>query len=95
MTESGKEPTESVFTFRGKRYDIKSLPGDVKDLVGDLRRANLQLRKYQNTVKVLTLGTRELTKQLDKKLKEISSLSKSAWVDWRQSQSRLFLANPL
>ncbi|HGY5549191.1 MAG TPA: DUF6447 family protein [Prochlorococcus sp.] len=75
MTESGKEPTESVFTFRGKRYDIKSLPGDVKDLVGDLRRANLQLRKYQNTVKVLTLGTRELTDQLDQKLKGIHSLS--------------------
>ena len=78
MTESGKEPTESVFTFRGKRYDINALPGDVKDLVGDLRRANLQLRKYQNTVKVLTLGTRTLTEQLDKKLKEISSLSESA-----------------
>ena len=77
MTESGKEPTESVFTFRGKRYDIKSLPGDVKDLVGDLRRANLQLRKYQNTVKVLTLGTRELTDQLDQKLKGIHSLSES------------------
>ncbi|HGY5543967.1 MAG TPA: DUF6447 family protein, partial [Prochlorococcus sp.] len=44
MTESGKEPTESVFTFRGKRYDINALPGDVKGLVGDLRRANLQLR---------------------------------------------------
>ncbi len=78
MTESGKEPTESVFTFRGKRYDIKSLPGDVKDLVGDLRRANLQLRKYQNTVKVLTLGTRELTDQLDQKLKGIHSLSESS-----------------
>ncbi len=77
MTESGKEPTESVFTFRGKRYDIKSLPGYVKDLVGDLRRANLQLRKHQNTVKVLTLGTRELTEQLDKKLKGIHSLSES------------------
>ncbi len=78
MTESGKEPTESVFTFRGKCYDIKSLPGDVKDLVGDLRIANLQLLKHQNTVKVLTLGTRTLTEQLDKKLKEISSLSESA-----------------
>ena len=75
MSEPVANTKKSVFTFRGKRYDLNSLPGEVKDLVQGLRQANAQVRTHNDTLKVLALGRQRLSEQLNEKLKGIPPLS--------------------
>ena len=75
MSEPVANTKKSVFTFRGKRYDLNSLPGEVKDLVQGLRQANAQVRKHNDTLKVLALGRQKLSEQLNEKLKGNPPLS--------------------
>ena len=75
MSEPVANTKKSVFTFRGKRYDLNSLPVEVKDLVQGLRQANAQVRTHNDTLKVLALGRQRLSEQLNEKLKGIPPLS--------------------
>ncbi len=75
MSEPVANTKKSVFTFRGKRYDLNSLPQEVKDLVQGLRQANAQVRTHNDTLKVLALGRQRLSEQLNEKLKGIPPLS--------------------
>ena len=75
MSEPVANTKKSVFTFRGKRYDLNPLPGEVKDLVQGLRQANAQVRTHKDTLKVLALGRQKLSEQLNEKLKGIPPLS--------------------
>ena len=78
MSEPGANTKNSVFTFRGKSYDLNSLPEEVKGLVQGLRQANAQVRKHNDTLKVLALGRQRLSEQLNEKLKGIPPLSESS-----------------
>ena len=75
MSEPVANTKNSVFTFRGKRYDLNSLPQELKDLVQSLRQANAQVRKHNDTLKVLVVGRQRLSDQLNEKLKGIPPLS--------------------
>ena len=75
MSEPVANTKNSVFTFRGKRYDLNSLPQELKDLVQSLRQANAQVRKHNDTLKVLVVGRQRLSDQLNEKLNGIPSLS--------------------
>ncbi len=75
MSEPVANTKKSVFTFRGKRYDLNSLPQEVKDLVQGLRQANAQVRTHNDTLKVLGLGRQRLSEQLNEKLEGIPPLS--------------------
>ena len=72
MTESGQQPP--VLTFEGKRYDLNSLPDEVKELVRGMQVADAQLRMHEDTLKVLAVGRQSMAQQLNERLKSIPPL---------------------
>ena len=67
--ENKKIPT---LDFDGKKYDINSLPDEVKDLLKGLQIADTQIRMYKDTLRLLDLGKNSLGAQLKQKLETIS-----------------------
>ncbi len=74
MTESTEKNLDPILTFEGKRYDLKSLPDDLKELVRGMQVADAQLRMHEDTLKVLAVGRQTLARQLNEKLKTITPL---------------------
>ena len=63
-----------VLTFEGKRYDLNTLPDELKELVRGMQVADAQLRMHEDTLKVLAVGRQSLAMQLNEKLKTVTSL---------------------
>ncbi|MBM5814012.1 MAG: hypothetical protein FJ062_04540 [Cyanobacteria bacterium M_DeepCast_100m_m1_067] len=63
-----------VLTFEGKRYDLNSLPDDMKELVRGMQVADAQLRMHEDTLKVLAVGRQAMASQLNDKLQTITPL---------------------
>ncbi|MBD2423883.1 hypothetical protein KBY71_07975 [Cyanobium sp. T1B-Tous] len=63
-----------VLTFEGNRYDLNSLPDDMKELVRGMQVADAQLRMHEDTLKVLAVGRQAMASQLNDKLKTITPL---------------------
>ena len=57
--------------FDGKKYDINSLPDDVKELLKGLQVADTQIRMHKDTLRLLDLGKNSLGAQLKQKLENI------------------------
>jgi len=68
-SENKKLPT---LDFDGKKYDINSLPEEVKDLLKGLQIADTQIRMHKDTLRLLDLGKNSLGAQLKQKLENIS-----------------------
>jgi hypothetical protein len=66
--ENRKLPT---LDFDGKKYDINSLPDDVKELIKGLQVADTQIRMHKDTLRLLDLGKNSLGAQLKQKLENI------------------------
>ena len=69
--ENKKIPT---LDFDGKKYDINSLPDEVKDLIKGLQVADTQIRMHKDTLRLLDLGRNSLGAQLKQKLQNISPI---------------------
>ena len=63
-----------VLTFEGKRYDLNTLPNELKELVRGMQVADAQLRMHEDTLKVLAVGRQSLATQLNEKLKGVNPL---------------------
>ena len=63
-----------VLTFEGKRYDLNTLPDELKELVRGMQVADAQLRMHEDTLKVLAVGRQSLAMQLNEKLKNVTPL---------------------
>ena len=63
-----------VLTFEGKRYDLNSLPDDIKELVRGMQVADAQLRMHEDTLKVLAIGRQSMAMQLNERLQAITPL---------------------
>ena len=63
-----------VLTFEGKRYDLNTLPDELKELVRGMQVADAQLRMHEDTLKVLAVGRQSLATQLNEKLKGVTPL---------------------
>tara|TARA_A100000164_G_C21493199_1_gene578928 strand:+ start:242 stop:493 length:252 start_codon:yes stop_codon:yes gene_type:complete len=61
-----------ILEFDGKKYDINSLPDEVKELLKGLKVADTQIRMHKDTLKLLELGKNSLGAQLKQKLENIS-----------------------
>jgi hypothetical protein len=72
MTDSA--PNNPVLTFEGKRYDLNTLPDDLKELVRGMQVADAQLRMHEDTLKVLAVGRQSLATQLNERLKSIAQM---------------------
>ena len=72
MTETPDQ--NPVLTFEGKRYELKSLPEEVQELVRGMQVAEAQLRMHEDTLKVLAIGRQSMAVQLNEKLKDVTPL---------------------
>ena len=72
MTESASN--NPVLTFEGKRYDLNTLPDELKELVRGMQVADAQLRMHEDTLKVLAVGRQSLAMQLNEKLQSVTPL---------------------
>ncbi|MCX5939266.1 MAG: DUF6447 family protein [Cyanobium sp. LacPavin_0920_WC12_MAG_62_9] len=63
-----------VLTFEDKRYDLNSLPDEMKELVRGMQVADAQLRMHEDTLKVLAVGRQSMAMQLNEKLKGITPM---------------------
>ena len=73
-SEENKANQPPILNFGGKRYDLNSLPDELKELVKGMQVAEAQIRMHQDTVKVLTLGRQTLGAQISEKLKSEKEL---------------------
>mgnify|MGYP003344534675 CR=1 FL=1 len=73
MTDSAQQQPP-VLTFEGKRYDLNTLPEELKELVRGMQVADAQLRLHEDTLKVLAVGRQSMAFQLNEKLKDITPL---------------------
>ena len=53
MTDSSAKKNEAILSFEGKRYDLNTLPDEIKELVRGMQVADAQLRMQEDTLKVL------------------------------------------
>ena len=74
MNASNPSQQDPILNFEDKRYDIKSLPQEVRDLVRGLQVADAQLRMHEDTLKVLAVGRQSLANQLKSRLENIRPL---------------------
>jgi hypothetical protein len=71
-TTTAQQPP--VLTFEGNRYDLNSLPDDLKELVRGMQVADAQLRFHEDTLKVLAVGRQSMAMQLNERLTAITPL---------------------
>ena len=69
--ENKKSP---VLDFDGKKYDIDSLPDEVKEILKGLQVSDTQIRMYKDTLRLLELGRNSLGTQLKQKLENIPTV---------------------
>ncbi len=69
MTEKNIENNSPVLTFEGKKYKVNDLSNDTKEIIKGLKIAETQLKMYEDTLKLLSIGRNSLAKQLREKLK--------------------------
>ena len=74
MSETPSKPNEAILTFEGKRYDLNTLPDELKELVRGMQVADAQLRMHEDTLKVLAVGRQSMASQLNEKLKGIAPM---------------------
>ena len=75
MTDSASTPNEPILTFEGKKYDLNTLPDELKELVRGMQVADAQLRMHEDTLKVLAVGRQSMAAQLNQKLKGIAPMT--------------------
>lgn len=63
-----------ILTFEGKRFDLNSLPDELKELVRGMQVADAQLRMHEDTLKVLAVGRQSMAMQLNERLKDVEAL---------------------
>ena len=64
-----KENNTPVLTFEGKKYNVNDLSNDTKEIIKGLQIAETQLKMYEDTLKLLSIGRNSLANQLRVKLK--------------------------
>ena len=75
MTDSAANNPNPVLTFEGKRYDLNTLPDELKELVRGMQVADAQLRMHEDTLQVLAVGRQSLAMQLNEKLKTVTPMA--------------------
>jgi hypothetical protein len=75
MSNTLSSEKEAILTFEDKKYDIKSLPKEVQELIKGMQVADAQLRMHEDTLKVLAVGRQHLIMQLKSKLETINPIN--------------------
>ena len=75
MANTPSSEKEAILTFEDKKYDLKSLPTEVQELIKGMQVADAQLRMHEDTLKVLAVGRQHLIMQLKSKLETINPIN--------------------
>ena len=75
MANTPVNDKEAILTFEDKKYDLKSLPKEVQELVKGMQVADAQLRMHEDTLKILVIGRQHLAMQLKTKLESVETIS--------------------
>ena len=75
MSNTPSSEKEAILTFEDKKYDIKSLPKEVQELIKGMQVADAQLRMHEDTLKVLAVGRQHLIMQLKSQLETIHPIN--------------------
>ena len=70
MTENKIDNNNPVLTFEGKKYNVNDLASETKEIIKGLQIAETQLKMYEDTFKLLSIGRNSLTNQLREKLRK-------------------------
>ena len=70
MTKNNSANNNPVLTFEGSKYNVNELSNDTKEIIKGLQIAETQLKMYEDTLKLLSIGRNSLANQLREKLKE-------------------------
>ena len=70
MTENNIDNNNPVLTFEGKKYNVNDLTNETKEIIKGLQIAETQLKMYEDTFKLLSIGRNSLTNQLREKLRK-------------------------
>ena len=70
MTENNIDNNNPVLTFEGKKYNVNDLDNETKEIIKGLQIAETQLKMYEDTFKLLSIGRNSLTNQLREKLRK-------------------------
>ena len=70
MTEKNIDNSNPVLTFEGEKYNVNDLSNDTKEIIKGLQIAETQLKIYEDTLKLLSIGRNSLANQLREKLKD-------------------------
>ena len=71
MNEKTNDSANPVLTFEGKKYFINELSQDIKESIKRLQIAETQLKMYEDTLKLISIGRNSLANQLREKLKDL------------------------
>ena len=74
MGQTPLSEKEAILTFEDKKYNIKTLPKEVQELIKGMQVADAQLRMHEDTIKVLAIGRQTLAQRLKDKLSNIKPL---------------------
>ena len=74
MGQTPLSEKEAILTFEDKKYDIKTLPKEIQEIIKGLQVADAQLRIHEDTIKVLAVGRQHLAMQLKSKLESINPI---------------------
>ena len=74
MGQTPLSQKEAILTFEDKKYDIKTLPKEIQEIIKGLQVADAQLRMHEDTIKVLAVGRQHLAMQLKSKLESINPI---------------------
>tara|TARA_B100000609_G_C17024342_1_gene335422 strand:+ start:353 stop:580 length:228 start_codon:yes stop_codon:yes gene_type:complete len=74
MTNTSSGENEAILTFEDKKYDLKTLPNELKEIIKGMQVADAQLRMHEDTLKVLAVGRQHLAMQLKSKLENIEPI---------------------
>ena len=69
MTEKKLQKQSPLLTFEGKNYNVNDLSNDTKEIIKGLQIAETQLKMYEDTLKLLSIGRNSLANQLRETLK--------------------------
>ena len=75
MPNTPSNVKEAILTFEDKKYDLKSLPQEVQELIKGMQVADAQLRMHEDTLKVLAVGRQHLIMQLKSKHEVIDPIN--------------------
>ena len=71
---STNEEKKAILDFDGKKYDIKTLPDDVKEIIKGLQIADTQFKMQQDNLKLIDISRKTLGSQLNQKLKDLPTI---------------------